>query len=1184
MGMNIKKNRWFLKAILWFLGIWAVSIAAIEVLLSTPLVTNTVNKYAAEYIDGNISFGKVSGSMFSNFPSMTLTLEDFCITYPSDRFDKVEKRGPQGALLYRGNGSEADTLASFARFTASARVLPLLTGHLDIPRIELNRPKIYAHSYQNGQVNWDIFKIADSPKDTTDTSSFKMPEIGLGEIRLTDQSEITYTSSRDTIFAMVELKGAGFDGRLLTDETVQGRLGLSVDSLFLAGRIASDTLAVGIDLFRIHEHEGHADIELKAKSLVATRSFGRLNVPIDISCTAHFPEDSVLAVGVHDLKAEIAAVPIIGEADMRFLPEKVEIDGNLSVTDCKVNDIIQEFVRKFIPEAGKIETDAVIGIEATCSGDYIYKNGRLPIFRVDLTVPESRISHSDLGEEMRVTLDASLANTRRGAFNVNINDISVKTSGLDLNGYGGVTDLLSDDPEFTLDGSISASLDSLMRFVPDTLNMKASGKLLAEVSGTANLSHLSLYTFSKSELNGKLTSNNLVFQSPDDSIDVTIRDLEIGLGPETVTSQRDTSQSFRLIGVSGKLGRINASYGSSIKVLGDNVAVSAKSASDGADTNKVNRLGGRFSARSLSLTDAAGTSVEIDNTENGFQMMPQRRDSSVPVLTLTSDNKRITLVTDLNRAILTDASIEARAGMTTVESRMARSGRERGARSARGGSRVSSRSRQQSDVPVWMSEDDFRKQDIDIRLDQSLAKYFREWDMRGNIDIRTGIVMTPYFPLRNILRGVEVSFTNDNISIDSLKVVSGNSSIEAKGELTGLRRALTGRGRNAAPLNLDLNIRTDGMNANQILTAYNTGSRFNPEMAKDNLSEVSDAEFLKMVTSDTTAIDEGPKLIVIPGNLNANISIDGNDISYSDLDISSFNARMQMRERCIQITNTLATSNIGNVSFEGFYATRTKQDIKAGFNFEFKDITAEKAIGLMPAVDSIMPLLKSFSGLLNCELAATASLDTNMNILTPTINGVLRISGDDLTVSNSDMFSSLAKKLKFNDRETGSIKHMTVEGVIQDNVLEVFPFVLSLDRYTLALSGKQNLDMSYRYHASIIKSPILIKVGVDVYGPDFNNMKFKIGRPKYKNENVPVFTAVIDETRINLAESIRGIFEKGVEAAVRENERQDAIRERRKGLGYVNAVDQETEELSQEEQKALDESTAEETVTTENNQ
>ena len=70
---------------------------------------------------------------------------------------------------------------------------------------------------------------------------------------------------------------------------------------------------------------------------------------------------------------------------------------------------------------------------------------------------------------------------------------------------------------------------------------------------------------------------------------------------------------------------------------------------------------------------------------------------------------------------------------------------------------------------------------------------------------------------------------------------------------------------------------------------------------------------------------------------------------------------------------------------------------------------------------------------------------------------------------------------------------------------------------------------------------------------------------------MPVFTAVIDETRINLVESIHSIFEKGVELAVKENERQEAIEELKQQIGYVNAAEQQIEELSAEEQQQLEE-------------
>jgi hypothetical protein len=209
--------------------------------------------------------------------------------------------------------------------------------------------------------------------------------------------------------------------------------------------------------------------------------------------------------------------------------------------------------------------------------------------------------------------------------------------------------------------------------------------------------------------------------------------------------------------------------------------------------------------------------------------------------------------------------------------------------------------------------------------------------------------------------------------------------------------------------------------------------------------------------------------------------------------------------------------------------------------------------------------------MLDCELAATAKLDTSMNIIMQSINGILRIGGEDLTIKENEMFRKLARVLVFKNKKEGRIDKMTVEGMIKDSKVEVFPFILEMDRYMLGLSGVQNMDMSFRYHASLIKSPFLIKVGMDIYGPDFDNMKFKIGKPKYKSRNVPVFSAVIDDTKVNLVESMRNVFDRGVDAVMKESSAQKAIEEHKKNIGYVQAVDQKIEELSADEQKKLEE-------------
>ena len=182
---------------------------------------------------------------------------------------------------------------------------------------------------------------------------------------------------------------------------------------------------------------------------------------------------------------------------------------------------------------------------------------------------------------------------------------------------------------------------------------------------------------------------------------------------------------------------------------------------------------------------------------------------------------------------------------------------------------------------------------------------------------------------------------------------------------------------------------------------------------------------------------------------------------------------------------------------------------------------------------------------------------------------MIRIGGNHLQLHNDESIRKIAKILKFKDRENTYIDKMSVEGIISDSKLEIFPFVLDIDRYVLAMSGVQNLDSSFKYHISVIESPLPFRLGIDLQG-DFNDMKFKIGKAKYKSAEVPVFTAAVDQVKLNLAESIRDIFLKGVDEAVKESRRQQEINDYKKKIDYVQVVDEQMDTLSSEEQKSLD--------------
>ncbi len=108
--------------------------------------------------------------------------------------------------------------------------------------------------------------------------------------------------------------------------------------------------------------------------------------------------------------------------------------------------------------------------------------------------------------------------------------------------------------------------------------------------------------------------------------------------------------------------------------------------------------------------------------------------------------------------------------------------------------------------------------------------------------------------------------------------------------------------------------------------------------------------------------------------------------------------------------------------------------------------------------------------------------------------------------------------------------HIAVNITVEDGNVTVYPFLVEIDRYRAAVGGTQDLDMNFQYHISILKSPVPFKLGLNITG-NLDDMKFRLGKAKYKDAVTPVEIRKVDSTRINLGlqivQDFRRILERG---------------------------------------------------------
>lgn len=206
------KTGW--KVLLWIVGVWAVLLAAVQLALSPSVLTRLANRYAAEYVDADVSFGEVRLSVLRSFPYLNIGFSDFTLTYPSDRFEAVEDSSYY--MMRQGRGSGADTLASFRRLYASVDAAALLSGTVRLPALTLDKPRIFAKNYSDGRTNWNIFRLP-AASEKSDSSRTEPLKFALGRIILSGRPHIVYSSPADTLFAMADFRRLRFNGRLAAE-------------------------------------------------------------------------------------------------------------------------------------------------------------------------------------------------------------------------------------------------------------------------------------------------------------------------------------------------------------------------------------------------------------------------------------------------------------------------------------------------------------------------------------------------------------------------------------------------------------------------------------------------------------------------------------------------------------------------------------------------------------------------------------------------------------------------------------------------------------------------------------------------------------------------------------------------------------------------------------------------------
>ncbi|HKK63231.1 MAG TPA: AsmA-like C-terminal region-containing protein, partial [Bacteroidales bacterium] len=276
---------------------------------------------------------------------------------------------------------------------------------------------------------------------------------------------------------------------------------------------------------------------------------------------------------------------------------------------------------------------------------------------------------------------------------------------------------------------------------------------------------------------------------------------------------------------------------------------------------------------------------------------------------------------------------------------------------------------------------------------------------------------------------------------------------------------------------------------------------------KENIEDIPD---------DTT--NSGPYMV--PKGIDIKLNTRVQNASFGVDSATNITGNVHVYDGILLLDKVRLRTHAARMQLTAMYRTPRKNHLFMGLDYHMLDVEISELLDMIPEVDTLMPMLRSFGGEGEFHLAIETYLDSTYNLKMSTLRGAASVAGQDLVLMDGETFSEIAKKLRFSKQAENRVDSLSAEFTVFRNEVDVYPFLIVMDRYKAIVAGRHNFDMSFDYHISLIDSPVPVKLGVDVTGT-LEDMSIRPVRPRYAETYRPAARFAVANKQLELRELIR---------------------------------------------------------------
>lgn len=391
-----------------------------------------------------------------------------------------------------------------------------------------------------------------------------------------------------------------------------------------------------------------------------------------------------------------------------------------------------------------------------------------------------------------------------------------------------------------------------------------------------------------------------------------------------------------------------------------------------------------------------------------------------------------------------------------------------------------------------------------------------KWNPRLSVSMQHAKVDLADWEQNIVIPEIDFAYTNRECKIEQSKLIIGNSDFALTGELRNIGRWLREKG----TLEGEMTFISEQTDANELLALLSADQGSEEESTAQN--DTTSASLTPSTDGDSPS--EAAEPFLVPTNVDLTLNTQIKKAHLFNQTATNLGGRIYVKDGTLVLEEMGFICNAAKLQLTAMYRTPRRNHIYVGFDYHMLDVNIQELVNMIPQIDSMMPMLRSFKGEAEFHLAAETYTNAQYQIKPSTIRGAASIFGKDLVVMDNETFSTISKLLMFSKKTENRVDSISAEMTIYKKEIDVYPFCVSIDNYMVALGGRHNLDMTFNYDVNVL-SPIYL--GVNVSG-NLDDLNIKLAPCRFAKDFKPLFHRKVDTQSAEIRSMIRESMRKNV--------------------------------------------------------